>query len=198
MASSQGGLQRGLKGRERTVILFLDETVLTETPPLRAVWARIGEQACVPITGNRGKRVLYGVLNVRSGTMLLHGAREYNQTTFQGVLHLIRRTWRGWHVVLFLDRGSPHTAKANKRRAAALGIEMRWLPVACPELNPVDHLWRHVKQHVLANEPTPDLDAALERAKEYLLGLAPDERLRKAGVLSDTFWLRKALQEMSN
>jgi len=175
------------------VILFVDETMLTETPPLRAAWARVGEQARVPITGNRGKRVLYGVLNPKSGAVLLHSAQVWNQEEFQEVLRLIRRKWRGWRIILFIDRGSPHTAKASRRLAAELGIEIRWLPVACPELNPVEHLWRHLKQEVLANEPTPELDVSLARACEYILGLAPEERLRKAGVLSDTFWLRKVL-----
>ena len=62
--------------------------------------------------------------------------------------------------------------------------EIRWLPVACPELNPVDHLWRHFRADVLANEPEPDLDASLERSYRYLLSLTPFERLRKAGVIS--------------
>ena len=141
-----------MRDRKRTVILFLDETILRETPPLRAVWARIGEQACVPITGNRNKRVLYGVLNVKTGTVLLHSANVWNQEEFQKVLRKIRRTWRGWHIVLFLDRGSPHKAKGSMSLASELGIEMRWLPVACPGLNPVDHLWCHVKQDVIANE----------------------------------------------
>ena len=79
--------------------------------------------------------------------------------------------------------------------ASELGIETRWLPVACPELNPVDHLWRHVKQDVLANEPTPDLDTSVGYACQYIFGLTPQQRLRKAGVLSDTFWLHKVLQE---
>ena len=70
--------------------------------------------------------------------------------------------------------------------ASELGIETRWLPVACPELNPVDHLWRHVKQDVLANEPTPDLDTSVGYACQYIFGLTPQQRLRKAGVLSDT------------
>lgn len=182
-----------MRDRKRTVILFLDETILRETPPLRAVWARIGEQACVPITGNRNKRVLYGVLNVKTGTVLLHSANVWNQEEFQKVLRKIRRTWRGWHIVLFLDRGSPHKAKGSMSLASELGIEMRWLPVACPELNPVDHLWRHVKQDVLANEPAPDLDVSMERACRYILSLTSEQRLRKAGVLSDTFWLRKVI-----
>ena len=190
MATSKRGLQRGLKGRPRTVILFLDETLLTETPPLRAAWALEGEQAEIPITGNRDKRVLFGVLNPKSGTVLLHGAEAWNQKEFQDVLRQIRSRWRGWHIVLFIDQGSPHTAKASRRLAKELGIELRWLPVACPDLNPVDDLWRHVKQDVLANEGTPDLDVSLARACEYILSLTPEERLRKAGLLSGNFWLR--------
>jgi hypothetical protein len=59
-----------LKGRKRTVLLALDETILTETPPLRIAWGKIGAQISVPITGNCGKRILYGALKGRSGQLL--------------------------------------------------------------------------------------------------------------------------------
>jgi hypothetical protein len=90
VTTSKRGLQRGLEGRSRTVILFLDETILTETPPLRAAWALEGEQAEIPITGNRDKRVLFGVLNPRSGAVLLHSAEAWNQGEFQDVLSQTR------------------------------------------------------------------------------------------------------------
>jgi len=167
--------------------------ILTETPPLRAAWAPVGEQAEVPITGSGARRVLYGVLSLKRGTILLHGAEEGNQEQFQVVLRQIRSRWRGWQIVLFIDRGSPHKAKCSQRLARELGIQLRWLPVACPELNPVDHLWRHVKQEVLANEAVPDVEVSLARAGEYLMSLTPKERLRKAGVLSGNFWLGDVL-----
>jgi hypothetical protein len=37
------GLKRGFARRERTVILMLDETIITETPPLYHCYGRIGE-----------------------------------------------------------------------------------------------------------------------------------------------------------
>lgn len=49
----QKGLKRGLAARERTVILMLDEAIITEIPPLFACYGRIGEQVCVPIMGTR-------------------------------------------------------------------------------------------------------------------------------------------------
>ena len=116
-------------------MLFLDETIVTEPPPLRAV-----RQAAVPIRGFRGKRVLYGVLNVQTGTALVRQARHWKQGTFQEVLRAICRPWRGWCIVLFLDRGSLHRARASQALARALGIALRWLPVACPELNPASSL----------------------------------------------------------
>lgn len=175
------------------MILFEDETIVAETPPLRAAWGRRGEAVEVPIMGNHARRVLYGVLNPKSGTLLLHRAKKWNQAEFQQVLRQIRRVWRGWNIVLFVDRGSPHTAGRSQLLARGLGIQMRWLPVACPELNPVDHLWRHVKGDVLADEPLADVDASVQRAGEYLEALSPQERLRKAGVLSGNFWLADVL-----
>lgn len=149
----------------------------------------MGEQAEVPITGNRAKRVVYGTLNVGSGALLLDRAARWNQDTFQAHLRRLRSRWRGWNIVLFVDRGSPHRAKRSRALAAELGIELRWLPTACPELNPLEGLWRAIKGYILANEPTPDLDVSLARAFAHLEAMRPEERLKAAGVLSGSFWL---------
>lgn len=171
--------------------LFIDSTIFNEIPPLRAVWSPIGQQAQVPILGRHSaKRILTGVLNIQTGTYVQYFSETYTQATFQFILHHIRRTWRGWKIVLFLDRLSAQWARASRHLARQLGVELRWLPKACPELNPVDHLWRQLKQDVLANEPLPDLDATLKRAWCYLRDLSPKDRLTKAGVLSKKFWLR--------
>lgn len=171
------------------MVLFTDATILTETPPLRAGWALVGQQAEVPITGNRDKVVLYGALNPASGRVWFDRAQRWTGQTFREHLRSVRACWRGWNIVLFLDRGSPHTARASRALAAELGVELRFLPTACPELNPVEGLWRHVKGRVLANEPTPDLNQSLDRVYDELFLMTPAERLRLAGVLSDDFWL---------
>ncbi|HSN24255.1 MAG TPA: transposase [Methylomicrobium sp.] len=191
LATGKRGLKHGLQGRKRTVCLFIDSTIFNEIPPLRAMWAPIGEQAEVPILGqHREKRILTGVLNIQTGSYFQYSSEAYNQDIFQLILKLIRCRWRGWHIVLFLDRISAQWAHRSRRLAKQLGIQLRWLPKACPELNPVDHLWRHLKKDVLANEPLPDLETTLQYACAYLNGLSPHERLRKAGILSGHFWLQ--------
>lgn len=158
------------------------------------MWARIGAQACVPILGpHTDKRVLTGVLNIGTGAALFSASETYRQEDLQDLLPDIQAAWPGWRLVLFLDRHCAHTAELSQALADELGIELRWLPKACSELNVVDHLWRHLKGDVLANEPTPDLDATLQCAFEYLASLSPEELLCKAGVLSDDFWLKGVL-----
>lgn len=171
------------------MVLFTDASIITETPPLRARWALKGKPVAVPIIGNRHKEVLYGALNVKSGAICLDQAKQWNQDSFQEHLRHLKAQWRGWNIVLFLDRGSPHTAQRSRKLAQELEIELRWLPVACPELNPVEGLWRHLKGKALANRPTLWMEELMERARGYIQSLAPVERLRKAGVLSGNFWL---------
>jgi hypothetical protein len=191
LATGKRGLKHGLKGRKRTVCLFIDSTIFNAVPPLRAMWAPIGQQAQVPILGqHRDKRILTGVLNIQTGSYFQYSSEAYNQDTFQLILQLIRRRWCGWHIVLFLDKISAQRADRSRRLTKDLGIQLRWLPTACPELNPVDHLWRHLKKDILANEPLPDLKTTLKHACAYLDNLSPHERLRKAGILSGHFWLQ--------
>ena len=189
MAAGKRGLKTGLRGRVRTVLLMLDETIVTETPPLYACYGRIGRQVTVPITGNRAKRIVHGAMNVGTGDLQLLITHEWVQETHRAFLRQIRGHWRGWDVVLFEDRGSPHTADDSRDLAAALGIQVRLLPTATPKPNAMDHLFRHVKGRAEANRATRSIDASADNACRYLLDMTPRERLRKAGVLSGNFWL---------
>ena len=168
---------------------MLDETIITETPPLYSCYCRIGEQALVPITGNRQKRVLHGALNIRSGDVVLLITKVWDEVTHQYFLEMIRSHWRGWRIVLFEDRGSPHTAEDSREMAAALGIEVRLLPRATPELNAMDHLWRSVKGRALADRPTRTIDGSADAACHQIMNMSRYERLVKAGVYSGNFWL---------
>lgn len=191
LAAGQRGLKRGLAARERTVILMLDETIITETPPLYSCYGWLGKQVGVPITGNHARRIRHGAINVWSGEGLLLITEEWGQETHQAFLAMIRSRWRGWHIVVFEDRGAPHTAEGSLGVAKGLNLKLRFLPKATPELNAMDQLWRHVKGRALANRATRSIDESADSACRYLLDMGPRERLRKAGVLSGNFWLTK-------
>ena len=172
------------------VLLDLDATVLRWFPPLRAAWAFRGQPAEVRITGRNAKRVLWGVLNPRTGHRLVSRSGRQRQEDFQAALRRVRRRYPGRPVWLLLDRAPCHEAVKSRVLAARLGITLLWLPTQCPELNPVDHLWKELKRLIAANRQYPTIDAEADYAEGWLLGLTARQALRKAGVLSDDFWLK--------
>src|SRR5436190_20829397 len=142
---------------------MLDETIVTETPPLYNAYGRVGEQLRVPITGNRAKRVLHGAINITSGDVALLITEEWINETHQAFLAMIRSHWRGWNPVLFEDRASQHKSPSSLALAEELSIEVRLLPRATPELNAMDHLWRHAKRETQGNRPPqPIAESAMD------------------------------------
>jgi hypothetical protein len=177
------------------VILFSVAAIPTETPP-RACWAKAGEPAKVPVTGNLVRRVVSRALNVGTGGLWLYRPPRWNQDTLQDHLRQLRSQGRTWNIVLFLDRGTARRARGSRALAAELGIEPGWLPTACPELNPQEGLSCEAEGHILANEPTPGLGASLGRALDHLGGMTSRQRLKTAGVLSGAFWLPAQIRQL--
>ena len=192
MAAVKRGLKRGLDRKERSVLLMLDETIITETPPLYSAYGHVGVQVRVPITGNRAKRILHGAINIKSGDVAMLITEEWVNETHQAFLTMVRSHWRGWNPVLFEDRASQHKSPSSLALAKELGIEVRLLPRATPELNAMDHLWRHAKRQAVGDRPTITVADSALAVCQYIIDLSPRERLRQAGVLSGNFWLTKS------
>ena len=99
--------------------------------------------------GTHNKRVLHGAINIRSSDLALLITEDWTQDSHEAFLRLIRAHWRGWNLVLFEDRASQHKAARAWAQEECLKIETRLLPKATPELNAMDHLWRHTKRVTL-------------------------------------------------
>jgi hypothetical protein len=175
------------------VVLAEDETDLLLFPPLRAAWAPRGEPAEVRISGRNARRVVFGAMNLRTGTRLLLPQDRGRAGNFQAFLEEVRRRYRGWHVAMLLDEDPSHTARGSLR--AAEGMTLMWLPKRAPELNPMDSLWGQAKDVVAANEQEATIDDQVDRFLKHLLGMSGREALHTSGVLSDDFWLRAALSK---
>jgi transposase InsO family protein len=178
-------------------LLFADATRLRLLPPLRAAWARVGQQAVVPVTGRNARRVLFGAINPRTGRRIVLHWRSETSPGARAFLTEIRRRYRGAPTIwLLLDQGPAHTAAPTRRLAAELGIEFVWLPRQWPELNAMDQLWRELKRLVAANRQAASIEDLAQQAEDGVLGLRPQEALCQAGILSPRFWLKNLLQSL--
>jgi transposase len=176
------------------VLLIMDSTVLRWFPPLRSVWAPVGQQAVVPITGENAKRTLWGAINPRTGRRVVMATQRGRQEDFMGFLRALRAAYPGRPLLLLLDRASCHTAHKSQKLAARLGVHLLLLPKQRSELNCMDHLWRALKQRVSANRQYPTVQQHVDAAIQWVLGLSTQDALRKAGCLAEGFWLRDLLE----
>ena len=90
---------------------------------------------------------------------------------------------------LLLDRHGSHGHPSSLRLAERLGIRLLWLPRQHPKLNPVDHLWRGLKNTLAANRQFASVDELAGHAAAWVRTLTPVQTLCKAGLLSRKCWL---------
>lgn len=173
------------------MILALDETDLLLFPPLRATWSLRGVPAEILLSGRNARRVIFGAMNLRSGTRLFMERRKGCSEDFQAFLVEVRSRCRGWHIALLLDEDPCHTALASLQ--AARSMTLLWLPKRAPQLNPMDTLWGQGKDVISANKQYAAIDEQVERFLRCLRAMSNQEALRTSGVLSKHFWLGSVL-----
>lgn len=173
------------------VLLVEDETTLRLLPPLRACWAMRGTQAKVAISGYNAQRVLFGVINPRTGHRILLRRDHVRQDDFCAFLKVLRQHYGSRPIWLLTDKAPCHTAIRSQQLASRLKITLIWLPHQTPELNAMDHLWRDLKGELAANRQFSSIEELAEKAEHWILHLTNHQALKKAGLLSPNCWLRQ-------
>lgn len=176
------------------VLLFQDEIIVRLFPVIRRAWSPQGEQAMVDISGKNARQVLYGTINMHTGHRVLMRYPRLSQEGFQAFLRLLRQPYPGRPVWLLLDAATAHTTAKSQTLAKTLGIELVWLPKQCPELNAMDHLWKELRTDISANYQYQSVDEHAVFAELYTLSLSNQQALKKAGILSENFWLKSFLK----
>ena len=182
---------------ERGVVLAADETDLRLFPPQRVGWSKRGEATRVWLSGRNARRVIFGALNLQTGTRVFVPREKGRSADFQAFLEQVHSHYRGWPVALLLDEDPCHTAGASVNWAETYGMELLWLPKRAPELNPMDTLWGQGKDVISANKQDASIDEQVSRFVKHLQGLSDWEALQTSGVLSADFWLRGALASLA-
>lgn len=176
------------------VLLFQDEIIVRLFPVIRRAWSLQGQQARVDISGKNARQALYSTINMRTGHRVLMRYPKLNQQGFQAFLHLLRRRYPGRYIWLLLDAATAHTTPNSLKLAQKLGIELIWLPKQCPELNAMDHLWKELRADISANYQYQNIDEHAVFAELYTLSLSNQQALKRAGILSENFWLKAFLK----
>jgi hypothetical protein len=144
----------------------------------------------VAISSAHAQRVLFGSIHILTGHRLFLTRRQHRGPDCAAFLDEIPEHDRGWPGALLREEDSSHTAEDSQSLADDCESEWRWLPKRSPHLNPMDQLGRHDKEVRLANPQYDSIEMQVDRFIGSLSDLPAREALRKAGVLSEHFWLK--------
>ncbi len=171
-------------------VWFGDETTLREFPPLRASWARRGQQQVVVVSGRNSRRVVHGALNAATGDLVALVRERSRQDDCAAFIAALGQVRPDIPKLLVWDNAPPHHPKKVLAAAEAAHIQLAFLPFRAPELMPCEDLWRLGKAVVAANRVYETVQEQAEKALAWLTALSPFDRLLKSGLLGLKFqWL---------
>ena len=164
----------------------MDETHVRAYQALRTTWAEVGNQKQVPSYGHNDHVSIFGAVDVQQGDVVFHRASSANAETFLDFLRRLKEKYADQFLVLVLDNARIHHAKmvqAFLDGEEGDAFHFIFLPPYSPQLNPIERLWKWLKDEVIANffhKNQNDIAQSITRFEQYVLQ-HPDEVLRRMG-----------------
>lgn len=153
-----------------TVILCVDEMVLTSSTTMQKVWLPKGEYPPVMETnGTRKRKSFYGFLNLKTGEEHTFTTDRQNMYVTAEVLTKIRKVYPTQRLLLVWDNCGWHRgSKVSEWIAIDGSTEVLYFPPYTPELNPQEHVWKAGRKAVTHNQHVTKIEAIAEQFRDYL------------------------------
>ena len=165
-------------------LLYEDETTVRLLPLLRAMWMLVGQQFRIHVPPNWNRCFhIFGVLEARTGEWVYRFFDQRTHKEFIAFLEHLLTVYPTGRIFIILDNGSIHKAKeVLEWLATHPRIQLVWLPTYSPHLNPVERIWKVMKQAVAANRAYAKLVMLKQAAREFFANLTPEQALQTASL----------------
>lgn len=133
------------------------------------VFAPIGQTPVVKVHPGREKTHFYGALNLTTYAQALLRSDLMKAEVSALFLQQLLAAYPGKPIVLLWDRAPWHQGEAIRSVLAANPrLEIVWLPVASPELNPQEQVWKAARAAVSHNHSYTQLLALADAFEVHL------------------------------
>ena len=147
-----------------------DEAILYLQATLRQVWAPCGQTPVVRADPSRVKTNFYGTLNLHTCQEIAMQAPTLNAIFTAQHLQQILTAFPDTPILLLWDRATWHRGEPIDRILTANPrLEIIYYPVAAPELNPQEQVWKQTRHAVSHNHLTPRLPKLADDFENHLL-----------------------------
>ena len=130
------------------LIVALDQMSVYLQQNLAWVWSPVGQTPVLRQSPQRTSVKFYGALELQSGYEIALSLPEMNgQNTIHFLQHLLTCLPQR-PILLLWDRAPWHQGAARRFVEAHERLEMCYLPPACPDFNPQEHVWKAARAAV--------------------------------------------------
>ncbi len=151
------------------MILAEDEAGLYLQATTMAVWAPRGQTPVVPVHPGRKKVNFYGALNLLTGEEIVRRAQVMNAAATAEYVQQLLEAVPEVPILLLWDRAPWHHGEPMHRVLEANPrLEIMEFPVASPDLNPQEHVWKATRRAVSHNHQTPRLPELADQFEGHL------------------------------
>ena len=131
------------------------------------VWAPIGQTPIITVAPQRDCIHFYGALNLCNGREIaIRVDEETSEMTTNFVMQLLMIYSQP--ILLLLDRASWHYGELTKLVDATDRLHTLFFPVACPQLNPQEHVWEHARDNISHNHTYRQFETLIDDFEDYL------------------------------
>ncbi len=133
------------------------------------VWSPIGDTPLVRVDPGRAKVGFYGTLDLRSGRELVSRAQDLNAAGSAAPLHVILNTFPDCPILLFWDRAPWHRGRPIRELLSQNPrLSILDFPVAAPNLNPQEQVWKQTRRAIAHNHVVPKLPPLADEFEQHL------------------------------
>ena len=182
-------LLNGLRPDE--AVMFIDAVHPDHQSRPAGCWTRkAGAAVAVQANSGRDNVNVHGAIDLSTGaTVMLDELRIDATTTVRLLDRIERRNPDKRRIVVFADHASYHVSNAVKEwlRQAGRRVELRFIPVYCPHLNPIERLWGVMHKHVTHNRCYASQREFAQAVLTFLRDTVPREFRRFRDRITDNF-----------
>ena len=140
-------------------ICFIDGVHPTHNVQPAYGWIQRGVRKEIPSNSGRSRINLSGLLDVMSHKILVQEDSMLNGEAIINFFREIERAYPGKkRIHLFCDNARYYRNKAVTKYLQTSKIRLRFLPPYSPNLNPIERLWKWMKERVIYNTYYPEFD----------------------------------------
>lgn len=134
--------------QENASLLFQDESLFRTWTDKAYSWGEKGKKIKSKISMDRDYRILIASIELNTGVLTCSTVKEFNKSTYLKYLVYLLKKYQGKKVFLVTDGSPVHSAgiirtflEKNKQF-----IELIKLPTYSPQFNPIEKIWKKIKQ----------------------------------------------------